>query len=127
MNNDLISKALEGVKGIQKTVGDAMHKRAEAAPPIIREAVGKANVIRESLVHGIAEATDGAKPHLEEALTHLNGFIATGKEALTAGVAKAQEQLGPLTEQLRKTIESTTQATAKKPEEPAHEPDAAPK
>jgi ABC-type transporter Mla subunit MlaD len=127
MNNDLIAKALDQAKALQKTVGDAISKSAEQAHPLLDEAVTRANTLRETLVRGAASATEGAKPHLDGALSHINRFIALGKSALETGVAKAHEQLGPLAEQVRKTIESTTEAMGKKPEDAAPEKDAAPK
>jgi len=127
MNNDLITKALDQAKALQKTVGDAISKSAEQAHPLLDEAVTRANALRDTLVRGAANATEGAKPHLEGALGHLNRFIALGKSALETSVAKAHEQLEPLAEQVRKTIESTTEAMGKKPEDTAREEDAAPK
>jgi ABC-type transporter Mla subunit MlaD len=127
MNDDLIAKALDQAKALQKTVGDAISKSAEQAQPLLNEAVARANVLKETLAHGAANATEQAKPHFEGALSHLNGFIALGKSALETSVAKAHEQLEPLAEQVRKTIESTTEARGKKPEEAARETDAAPK
>jgi ABC-type transporter Mla subunit MlaD len=126
MNNDLVNKALDQAKVLQKTVTEAISKSAEQAHPLIDDAVAKANDLKDTLVHGVADATEQAKPHLEGALSHLNGFIAQGKDALAAGFAKAHEQLEPLAEQVRKTIESTTEAMAKKPEEPAPGKDAPP-
>jgi ABC-type transporter Mla subunit MlaD len=117
MNNDFVHKALDQAKALQKTVVDAISKSTEQAHPLIDEAVSKANVLKETLVHSVAGATVQAKPHLEGALGHLNGFIALGKSALETGVAKAHEQLEPLAEQLKKTIESTTAAMGKKPAE----------
>jgi hypothetical protein len=127
MYNDLVTKALDQAKALQKTVVEAVGKRADQAHPLIDEAVTKAKVLRETLVHGAADATEGARPHLEGALTHVNSFIAMGKDALATGVAKAHEQLGPLTEQVKKTLESTTAAMGKKPEDASHEKDAAPR
>jgi hypothetical protein len=127
LNNDLVTKALDQAKALQKTVADAISKSAEQAHPLLGEAVSRANALRETLVHSAASATEGAKPHLEGALGHLNGFIALGKSALETGVAKAHQQLEPLAEQVRKTIESTTEAMGKKPEDAAREKDAAPK
>ena len=127
MNNDLITKALDQAKALQKTVGDAISKSAEQAHPLLDEAVTRANVLRDTLVHGAANATEQAKPHLDGALGHLNSFISQGVSALETGVAKAHEQLGPLAEQVRKTIESTTEAMGKKPEDAAPAEDAAPK
>jgi hypothetical protein len=127
MNNDFVNKALDQAKTLQKTVVDAISKSAEQAQPLLGEALTRANVLRETLVHSAANATEGAKPHLEGALGHLNSFIALGKSALETGVAKAHEQLEPLAEQVRKTIESTTEAMGKKPEGAAPEKDADPK
>ncbi len=133
MYNDLVAKALDQAKAIQKTVGDAISKSAEQAHPLLDEAVAKANVLKETLAHSAASATEGAKPHLEGALGHVNAFIAQGKSALGTGFAKAHEQLEPLAEQVKKTIESTTAAIAKKPADAARAadseaapPDAAP-
>jgi ABC-type transporter Mla subunit MlaD len=117
MNNDLVNKALDQAKALQKTVGDAISKSAEQAHPIITEAVSRAGDLKDTLVSGAAGATEAAKPHLEGALGHLNHFIAMSKSALEAGVAKAHEQLEPLAEQVKKTIESTTEAMGKKPED----------
>jgi ABC-type transporter Mla subunit MlaD len=127
MNNDLINKALDQAKALQKTMSDAISKSAEQAQPLLDEAVTRANALRETLVHGAATATEQAKPHLDGALGHLNGFIALGMSALETSVAKAHEQLGPLAEQVRKTIDSTTEAMGKKPEDAAPGGDAAPK
>lgn len=127
MNNDLITKALDQAKVLQKTVGEAISKSAEQAQPLLDDAVTRASALRETLVNGAANATGAAKPHLEGALSHLNGFIALGMSALETGVAKAHEQLEPLAEQVRKTIESTTASMGKKPEDAAREEDAAPK
>jgi ABC-type transporter Mla subunit MlaD len=127
MNSDLVTKALEQAKALQKTVSDAISKSAEQAHPLLDEAVNRANVLRETLAHGASSATEQAKPHFEGALGHLNGFIAMGKSALETGVAKAHEQLEPLAEQVRKTIESTTEAMGKKPEDGAPGKDAPPK
>jgi len=127
MYNDLITKALDQAKALQKTVGDAISKSAEQAHPLLDEAVTRANALRDTLVHSAANATEQAKPHLDGALSHLNGFIALGKSALETSVAKAHEQLGPLAEQVRKTVESTTEAMGKKPEDAARAEDAAPK
>ena len=117
MSNDFVSKALDQAKALQKTIGDAISKSTEQAHPLIDEAVDKANALKETLAHGVADATEQAKPHLEGALGHLNSFIAQGKSALETGVAKAHEQLEPLAEQLKKTIDSTTAAIGKKPAE----------
>jgi uncharacterized phage infection (PIP) family protein YhgE len=127
MNNDFVNKALDQAKALQKTVVDAISKSAEQAHPLLDEAVTRANALRETLVQSAADATEGAKPHLEGALGHLNGFISLGKSALETGVAKAHEQLEPLAEQVRKTIESTTEAMGKKPGDAAPEKDAGPK
>jgi len=128
MSNDLVTKALDQAKAIQKTVVDAISKSAEQAHPLLDEAVAKANVLKETLVHSAASATEGAKPHLEGALGHVNAFIAQGKGALETGFAKAHEQLEPLADQVKKTIESTTAAMGKKPEgaAPATAADATP-
>jgi ABC-type transporter Mla subunit MlaD len=133
MNNDLINKALDQAKALQKTVGEAISKGAEQAHPLIDDALVKAHDLKETLAHGAADATEAAKPHLEGALGHLNHFITLGKGALATGVAKAHEHLEPLAEQLKKTIDSTTEAMGKKAPnaDPAPEaapaPDAAPK
>jgi hypothetical protein len=115
MYGDFATKALDQARALQKTVVDAIGKGAEQAHPLIDEALGKANVLRDTLVHGAAGATETARPHLEGALGHLNGFIALGRDALATGVAKAHEQLEPLAEHVRKTIESTTAAMGRAP------------
>jgi ABC-type transporter Mla subunit MlaD len=120
MNSDLVTKALDQAKALQKTLGDAIAKGAEQAHPLIEDALTKANTLGETLTHSVADASEQAKPHLEGALTHLNGFISAGRDALAAGVAKAHEQLEPLAEQVRQTIDSTAAAMAKKPADAAH-------
>jgi ABC-type transporter Mla subunit MlaD len=125
MYTDLVNKALDQAKSIQKTVGEAITKSAEQAQPLIGEAVAKANVLRETLVHTASSATEGAKPHLDGALGHLNTFIAQGKGALETTVAKAQDQLEPLAEHVRKTIEATTAAIGRKADDAAKSADAA--
>ena len=117
MNNDLVTKALDQAKALQKTVFDAIGKGAEQAQPLLDEAITRANDLTDTLVHGAANAGEQAKPHLDSALGHLGSFIALGKSALDTGLAKAHEQLEPLAEQLKKTIESTTAAIGKKPAE----------
>jgi hypothetical protein len=117
MYTDLVTKALDQAKALQKTVADAISKSAEQAHPLIDDALTKAGDLKETLAHGAADATEAAKPHLEGALGHLNGFIALGKSALETGVAKAHEQLEPLAEHVKQTIASTTAAMGKKPED----------
>lgn len=119
MNNDLINKALDQMKSLQSTVTEAIGKGAESAHPLIDGAVTQAGELKNTLVAGIADAGEAAQPHIEGALSQLNHFISMGKSALDTGVAKAHEQLTPLAAQLKATIDSTTAAMGKKPEDAA--------
>ncbi len=126
MNNDLLTKAFDQAKALQKTVVDAVAKGTEHAQPLIDQALTKANDLKGTLTHGAAEATEAAQPHIEEALVHLGGFITLAKTTLAAGAAKAHEQLEPLAGHLKATIASTTAAMGKKPEDATSTTDAPP-
>ncbi|GAC1409241.1 MAG: hypothetical protein NVSMB64_17980 [Candidatus Velthaea sp.] len=113
MNNDLINKALEQAKALQKTVGDALEKGSEQAHPLIGAAVAKAGELKDTLAQGAANASTQAQPRIEGAMKQLNTFISMGKSALDSGVAQAHVHLDPLADQLKKTVETTTAAMGK--------------
>lgn len=119
MNNDLVNRALEQAKTLQKTVGEAIDKGREQAHPLISDAVAKAGDLKDTLVKQAAEAGEKAQPQLHNALGHLNEFIKIGKTAMESGVAQAHQQLGPLADQLKKTVDNATAAMGKKPEDAA--------
>ncbi|GAC1413665.1 MAG: hypothetical protein NVSMB5_00580 [Candidatus Velthaea sp.] len=119
MNNDLINKALDQAKALQKTVGEAIEKGSEQAHPLLDKAVVKATELKDTLAQGASTAGTQAQPHIESAMGQLNKFISLGKNALDSGVSHAHAQLGPLADQLKKTVETTTAAMGKKPEDAA--------
>ncbi len=121
MNNDLVNKALDGVKAVQNTVADAIAKSAEKAQPLFDQAVTQATELKDTLAHNVADVSEAAQPHIEGALGQLSHLIEMGKSALETGVAKAHEQLDPLAEQLKATIDPKTAATEKTPEDAAPE------
>jgi len=117
VNNDFVNKALEQARALQKTVTEAVDRGREQAAPIIADSVAKASDLKDSLAAGAASASAQAQPHIQNALGQLGTFISMGKSALDAGVEQAHQHLDPLADQLKKTVESTTAAMGKKPED----------
>lgn len=112
-----LNKFLEQTQALQKTVTEAIDKGREQAAPAIDDAMAKANTLKDQLAAHAADASTQAQPHIDNALGQLNTFLTMGKNALDAGVEQAHQHLDPLADQLKKTVESTTSAMGKKPED----------
>ena len=107
---DFFNKAIEQAKQLQQLAADALQKGVEQAPPLVKDAVSKAQDLQKTLIEQAPNVTAAAQVQYNAALQHAGTFIATGKTVLEAGASQAQQHLSTLADQAAKAADAARSA-----------------
>ncbi len=114
--NDVMAKALEQAKALQKQVTEAASEAAEQMKPHIEQSLEKARELQATLARQAGESSEVAAKGAEVARVHLNEYIKMGSEAMRESAELTRQTTLKMVDQSKKIVDAASAAMSKKQE-----------
>jgi predicted solute-binding protein len=114
--NDVMAKALEQAKALQKQVTEAATEAAEQMKPHIEQSLEKARELQATLARQAGESSEVAAKSAEVARGHINEYIKMGSEAMRESAELTRQTTLKMVDQSKKIVDAASAAMSKKPE-----------
>lgn len=116
-NNDVVKRALEQARAMQKSIGEAVNKQHEAMKPLIEQSVKNAQDLQATLGKHAQESSAITQEQTQRAMGHLQNFMRIGADAMRSSAEQMRAHVQQMADQSKAAAESTAEAVGKKPDD----------
>jgi DNA-directed RNA polymerase subunit F len=116
-NNDVVKRALEQARAMQKNIGEAVNKQHEAMKPLIEQSVKNAQDLQNTLTKHAQESSALTQEQTQRAMGHLQNFMRIGADAMRSSAEQMRAHVQQMADQSKAAADSTAEAVGKKPDD----------